>query len=560
MVTGCFMLRPQKLPARVLRPGATHCVIAPALASVALLALVALSGCRIPALLRPDPGPPLPTTYNGKTTEENSARVGIYEFFDDPILNELLTVGLAQNLELKIRNQELAIASNEIMARRGAYLPFVNLGARGGFERNSRFTPLGAAETQLLSPVGPFPDPLPNWAIFADLDWRIDIWRQLRNARDSAINRYVEAIERRNFLVTQLVADTAQNYYELAALQKRQEFLNQTIALQEQSLEVTRLQQKAGRGSSLAVQRLLAEVRKNEAQRFIIRQRTIEVQNEINFLVGRFPQPVEGMKWDFITLDARQLYVGVPAQLLQNRRDIQAAEREVIASGLDVRVARANFFPTLDITASVGYEAFNPKYFFNPEALAARAAGELVGPLINKAAIRAEYLTANARQLQAIYDYQRTVLNAFTEVTNAVAKAENYRQSVAIQQAQVKSLEESVNIARELFNAPLEGPAFKVDYIDILLATRDQLEARTALIETKQQQLSAIVRAYQALGGGYLLTSNGPEFCVLFTPITEISSYETINPLEMISPPDSNAPPMSDIELLPPPAKTPLER
>jgi multidrug efflux system outer membrane protein len=546
------MLGHEKLPARVLRTRARQFVLAPALACAMLFAL---TGCRIPTLLRPDPGPALPTTYNGKTTEENSARVGLYEFFDDPILNDLLTVGLAQNLELKIRNQELAIASNEIMARRGAYLPFVSVGARGGFEKNSRFTPLGAAEAQLLSPVGPFPDPMPNWAIFADLDWRIDIWRQLRNARDSAINRYVEAIERRNFLVTQLVAETAENYYELAALQKRQEFLNQTITLQEQSLEVTRLQLAAGRGTKLAVQRLLAEVRKNESQRFIIRQRTIEVQNEINVLVGRFPQPVESMKWDFITLDARQLNVGVPAQLLQNRRDIQAAERELIAAGLDVRVARANFFPTLDITASVGYEAFNPKYFFNPEALTARAFGELVGPLINKAAIRAEYLTANARQLQAVYDYQLTILNAFTEVTNAVAKAENYRQSVAIQQRQVVALEESIDIARSLFNAPLKEDFARVDYIDVLLATRDLLEARTALIETKQQQLSAIVRAYQALGGGYLLTSNGPEFCVLFTPPTDISEYEVVNPLDMISPPDSNEPPMPNIEILPPPVK-----
>lgn len=95
----------------------------------------------------------------------------------------------------------------------------------------------------------------------------------------------------------------------------------------------------------------------------------IEVQNRINFLVGRYPQPVDREQWDFIKLDSRILSVGVPAQLLQNRRDILAAERELAAAGLDVSVARANFYPRLDIVAGVGYEAFNPRYLFDPARL-----------------------------------------------------------------------------------------------------------------------------------------------------------------------------------------------
>jgi len=312
-------------------------------------------------------------------------------------------------------------------------------------------------------------------------------------------------------LITRLVADTAENYYELASLDKRLEYLDQTIKLQQQSLEVARAQKERARGTELGVQRFLAEVRKNESQRFIVRQRIVEVENQINYLVGRFPQPVDREAWDFINLDSRVLNVGIPSVLLLNRRDIQAAEREVAASGLDVLVARAEFFPKVNIVAGIGFEAFDPRFLFRPDAMIANAAGELTAPLINRAAIRAEYMTANARQLQAIYEYQRTVINAFTEVVNSMAKVRNYRRSVQIKLEQVQALDKSVDVARDLFNRPIVEEFARVEYVDVLLATRDLLEARTNLIETKQQQLSAMVNAYQALGGGYLLTNEGPE-------------------------------------------------
>lgn len=449
----------------------------------------------------------MPNDFNGKSSAENTAQVGIDEFFNDPVLTNLIYEGLASNQELKIRNQEVQIARNEILSRRGAYLPFVSVGARGGFDRTSRYTPLGAAEDQLTYPGGGrFPDPLGNVGLSANLFWQVDIWRQLRNARDSATQRYVEAVEARDYFVTRLVAEVAENYYELASLDKRLVFLDQTIEIQKQSLQVAEAQKEAARGTELGVQRFLAEVRKNESQRLIVQQRIIEVENKINFLAGRYPQRVAREQWDFINLDSRILNVGVPAQLLQNRRDIRAAERELAASGLDVQVARANFYPQLNISAGVGFEAFNPRYLFDPGAFIANTAGDLVAPLINKKAIRAEYQSANARQLQAAYDYQRTVLNAFTEVVNRMAKVENYRQSVLIKQGQVKALEESVSVATNLFQNA------RAEYVDVLLSQRDLLEARTALIETKQQQLSAIVNAYQALGGGYLLTSGGTTY------------------------------------------------
>lgn len=492
----------------------------------------------------------MPGDYRGRVDSENSAQIGIAEFFNDPVLTGLVTYGLAQNQELRIRNEEVQIANNEILARRGAYLPFLNFGLNGGMDRNSRYMPLGAAEDQLTWPNGGnFPDPMGRMFLGGNAFWQIDIWRQLRDARDAAYQRYVAALESRNYLVTKLVAETADNYYELSALDQRMVYLNQTIELQQKSLEVAREQMKAGRGTELGVQRFLAEVRKNESQRQIIRQRIIEVENKINFLIGRYPQPVARELWDFINLNSRVLRVGVPVELLANRWDIRAAEREVVATGLDIQVAKKNFYPRLILTGRVGFEAFDPKFLFDPNAFAAAAAGELVGPLINKKAIQAEYMNANAKQLQAIFNYQRTILTAFTEVVNLMTKVDNYRESVMVKQEQVRAMEASVSAAQELFqNVHLDvNREPEVKYIDVLFAQRDLLEARTVLIDTKQQQFSAIVNAYRALGGGYLLSNGGDEFDELFMEPPGLQYEEGDPPARpdsnMAAPPEAPEPP-----------------
>ena len=258
----------------------------------------------------------------------------------------LLVQGLAQNQELKIRNQEIQIACNEIMARQGPTSPSSTSALGGGFGRNSRFTPLGAAEDQLTIPAGGrFPDPLRQFPGHPP----ISSGRSISGGSFAMpgmrrIQRYIAAIEDRNYLITRLVAETAKNYYELASLDKRLRVSGSNDRAATAEPRSRQGQKEAARGTELAVQRFLAEVRKNESQRLIVRQRIIEVENQINFLVGRFPQPVDRESWDFINLDSRILNVGVPAELLLNRRDIRAAEREVAASGLDVLVARARVF------------------------------------------------------------------------------------------------------------------------------------------------------------------------------------------------------------------------
>jgi NodT family efflux transporter outer membrane factor (OMF) lipoprotein len=468
--------------------------------------LLVLPSCQIPGLRQAQPGPDLPAAFNGATSSDNSAQLGIEEFYNDPLLTRLIHQALVSNRELLILDEEAQIARNEVLARQGAYLPFVSIGAGGGLDKYSHYTLEGASvRDDPYLPGRNLPNPLPNAGAGLNFSWTLDIWRQLRNARDAAIQRHVEALERRNYFATRLAAEIPENYYRLMALDKKMETLDQIIVIQQKSQDSAAARMEAGKGTVLAVQRFQAEVRKNQSEKLIVKQEILEVENRINFLLNRFPERVERMSAaGFFDLNIHRLSVGVPAQLLQNRADIRQAERELAAAGLDVNVARAKFYPQLTISGGVGFEAFNPTYLFtNPaQALVASVAGGLVMPLINKKAIQAEYLSANAKQLESVYSYQRVILSAFTEVVNRMSMVQNYGKSIEFKKKQLEALEASVGSADKLFQNA------RVEYVEVLLAQRDLLDARMVLIETKKEQLSAAVNAYQALGGGNLLSNS----------------------------------------------------
>lgn len=247
----------------------------------------------------------------------------------------------------------------------------------------------------------------------------------------------------------------------------------------------------------MAVKKFEAEVLKTYSLRFDLQQKIVETENRINFLVGRFPQPVERNSSAFNESLPNVIHTGLPSDLLANRPDIKQAEFELAATKLDVKSAKARFYPSLGISAGIGYQAFNPEYIFKPKSLLYSFAGDLVAPLINRNAIKASYNTANAKQIQAVYNYEQTILKAYIEVSNQVSKINNLEKSYTLRSQQVEALSNSVNISNDLFRSA------RADYMEVLLTQRDALESKFDLVETKMQQLNAIVNIYKALGGGW---------------------------------------------------------
>lgn len=462
------------------------------------LALVVVS-CKAPAIAPTPASTTLPETFVGSADTANTAKLSWKQFFQDPYLNDLITAALQKNQELQITLQEIEIAKNDIRVRKGALLPTVGVKAGAGIEKVGRYTSQGAgdASTEIMPGVE-MPDPLNDFTIAAYANWEVDVWKKLRNAKKAAVSRYLATVEGKNFVVTNLVAEVADSYYELLALDNQLDIVRQNITLQQRALEIVKVQKEAARATELAVQKFQAEVLGSQNLEFVLLQRIKETENKINFLLGRYPQEIARDKSRFFNLNLTAVNAGIPSQLLSNRPDIKQAELELAAAKLDVKAARAEFYPSLGISASYGLQAFKPSYLFTlPESLLYSLAGDIAAPLINRNAIKAEFKNANARQLQALYNYERTILNAYLEVATQLSKMENLNKNYALQTQQVAALTTSINIANDLFQSA------RVDYFEVLMTQRDALETQLELVETKKEQLNAVVHMYRDLGGGW---------------------------------------------------------
>ncbi|PJJ59498.1 TolC family protein [Hymenobacter chitinivorans] len=468
--------------------------------SAACLAL-AMGACKTPTLVQKNENRTVPATFTGAAADStnNIARVTWKEFFTDPNLTALIDTALQRNQELNITLQEIEIARQEIRARKGEYLPTVGLGAAAGVEKAARYTLPGATEENVdIKPERRTPDPLTDFQVGAYASWEVDIWHKLRNAKKAAAARYLASVEGKNFTVTNLIAEIANSYYELLALDNQLAIIQQNLQIQGNALKAVRLQKDAARVTELAVRRFEAQVHNTQAKQFLIQQRITETENRINFLVGRYPQPIVRNDATFNDLVPKAIQGGVPAQLLQNRPDVRQAEQNLVAAKLDVQVARANFYPSLRITGAVGSAAFQPGLLATlPESVLLSVAGDIAAPLINKNGIKALYYSANARQTQAVYNYERTVLNAYIEVANQLANISNLEKTYSEKAKEVQALNESSTISNSLFSSA------RADYTEVLFTQRDALESKFDLVETKMQQLNATVNVYRALGGGW---------------------------------------------------------
>ena len=461
---------------------------------------LAIAGCKVPAVMQRTENKSVPEFYNNNKQDTASmANLQWREFFKDQYLANLIDTALKNNQELMITMQEIEIARNDIRLRKGAILPSVRFGAGSGIEKVGRYTSQGAGDASTeTTPGKEVPDWLPDYNFGVHAEWEVDIWKKLRNSKKAAVNRYLATVEGKNFVITNLIAEIADNYYELLALDSQLEIVKQTIALQTNALEIVKVQKQAARATELGVQKFQAEVLTSKSLEFDILQKIKENENKINFLLGRYPQDIKRDKTNFTDLLPAAVNSGIPSQLLTNRPDVKQAELELVAAKLDVKAARAEFYPSLDISAAFGVQAFKPSYLFTfPESILYSLAGDIAAPLINRNAIKAEFSSANARQLQALYNYDRTILNAYLEVSTQLSKIDNLQKGYDLKSQQVEALNKSIDVSNDLFKSA------RVDYFEVLMTQRDALEAKLELIDTKKEQLNAAVHVYRDLGGGW---------------------------------------------------------
>ncbi|WP_281979425.1 TolC family protein [Tenacibaculum mesophilum] len=466
---------------------------------LSVLVLLILCSC-VPNQVLREENKEVPENFKNQLADSlNTATIQWRDFFSDSHLISLIDTALSNNQELNIMLQQVAISKNNIKAKKGEYLPFVNMYAGAELEKVGKYTRNGAVEENLDIREGEkFPEPLTDFSIGLSASWELDVWKKLRNEKKAAVLEYLASVEGKNFMVTNLVSEIANSYYELVALDNELSMVSQNLEIQKNALQMVKLQKQAARTTELAVRRFEASVLKNQSHLYELQQEIVETENKINFLVGRYPQPIERNSDNFIDKPIEGVKAGIPSQLLQNRPDLRRAEYELAAAKLNTKIARANFYPSIGIKAGVGLQAFKPKFLTStPESLVYSLAGDIVGPLINRNAIKAAYKTANNKQLQAVYEYERAILNAYLEVANELSKIDNLKNSYDLKKQQVEALNESIDLSVRLFKSA------RAEYTEVLLTQREALESKIEIIETKRDQLLANVKVYKALGGGW---------------------------------------------------------
>lgn len=462
------------------------------------LAMLMMWSCQSTKTLTRNENKTTPASYNGSQDTTNSAYTTWRNYFADGNLIALIDTALKNNQELNITMQEILVARNEVRAKKGDYLPYVNVSAGAGLEKVPRYTRDGAVEESLnMREHQKFPEPLGDFALGATFSWELDIWKKLRNAKNAAAKRYLATVEGNNFAVTRLISEIADEYYELVTLDNQLAIIQQNMVIQQNALGIIKQQKDAARVSQLAVNRFNAQLLNTQNLQYEVKQQIVESENRINFLVGRFPQPVQRNMFAIDSNVFDSISAGIPSQLLFNRPDIRQAEQELAANKLDVKVARASFYPSIRLNAQVAFQAFNPAVWFNPASLLYSVFGDVMAPLFNWNQLRANLNSAKSKQMQAVYKYEQSILKAHIEVVNQLSGIDNYTKSYQTKASEVDVLNQSITISDNLFKNA------RADYGEVLLTQREALESKMQLIEIKQKQLNAQVNIYKALGGGW---------------------------------------------------------
>jgi outer membrane protein, multidrug efflux system len=465
-----------------------------------LLICIASAGCKISEPVQKTPVLKQPLSFTGETDSANSARINWEDYFTDKNLVALIDSALTRNFDLLSALQDIEIARSDVRYKKGLMFPTVNAGAGYSLEKVGRYTSQGAGDASAdITPGHLVPENLNNYDLGLHTGWEVDIWGKLRNAKNAAFSRYLGSIEGKNFVVTNLVAEVANTYYDLLSLDNELKNIRKAVTLQQNALKIIRIQKEAGAVNELAVKQFEAEVFNSQSMEFDVKQQITETENKMNLLLGRYPQTIpRDTTIELVDMVPMIVKAGVPSQLLTNRPDIKKSELELLAAKCDVRTARAEFYPSFNITGGLGFTAFKTSYLFTtPQSLVYSVAGDLMAPVINRSAIKSEFNKATAYQLQALYDYQKTVLDSYVEVSNELSNISSLQKTYDNKLKAVDALDNATGISNDLFKSG------RASYFEVLLTQRESIQSKLELIETKRSQFNAVINLYRELGGGW---------------------------------------------------------
>lgn len=407
----------------------------------------------------------------------NFGNVNWRELFTDPQLQALIEQGLQNNTDLRSAQLQIEEAEAALMSAKLAFLPSFALSPQGTI---SSFDGGKATKTYTL-PV--------------TASWELDIFGRLRNAKQQAKALYAQSKDYQQAVRTQLIAGIANVYYTLLMLDEQLAISQQTEEAWKETVASTRALMDAGLANEAATSQMEAAYYSVQTSILDLKEQINQVENSLALLLAETPRRYERGKLADQRLP-EDVAVGVPMQMLSNRPDVRAAERSLEQAFYATNQARAAFYPSIVLSGSAGWTNSVGSMIVNPGKFLASAVGSLTQPLFNKGQIMAQYRIAKAQQEEASLSFQQALLNAGSEVNDALVACQTSKAKTLLFEKQIQSLEKALESTSLLME---HGTT---TYLEVLTARQSLLSAQLSQTANRFTEIQSVINLYQALGGG----------------------------------------------------------
>jgi multidrug efflux system outer membrane protein len=457
----------------------------------AIVGFAVLSGCKVgPNYVRPEvTAPPAfrgadeaTVSSDGKTSLGDEQWSAVYQ---EPELQELIRKALVNNYDVRIAAQHVLEQQAQVRITRSQEFPTVSIGG----------TAIGAS---LPSSLGTqIPSPLVNGSFSVSAAWIPDFWGLYRRQTEAARAQLLTQTWAQRAVRLTLIQQVASSYLAIRALDRQLEITKQTIKVRQDSLELTKTLEGGGSVP-------LSDVRQAEQLFYTatsqvpqIEQQIQQTENSIALLLGENPGPITHTDPNALTPPPQDPPTGVPSQLLERRPDIQQAEATLIAANAQIGVARAQFFPNLSISGSAGVGGDSLSSIFDTAGKTIYGIGTLTQPLFAGGKLRGQLELSEQTKQEMVLNYQKTIAQAFRDVSNALIALKKEREYREQQEKLVAAAEDAVRLARVRYQGGSTG------YLEVLTTDSNLFAAQLNLVTAQQNEALTIVQLYSALGGGW---------------------------------------------------------
>lgn len=407
------------------------------------------------------------------------------ELFKDPILQNYIRKGLQNNFDIRIAMQNIVAAEANLKQRKAGYLPSLNASGNWTHQEISGNSQFGAMFSNL-----------DQYQLAANLSWEADIWGKIRSNKRAANAGYLQTIAANQAVKTQVITGIASMYYQLLALDAQLQIAEQTLENRDKSVETIQALKEAGQVTEVAVKQTEAQKFSTEIIVEDLKYNITILENSLSILLGETSQAIERSTFEQQELNP-EIKTGVPANLLSRRPDVIAAEYGLVNAFELVNVSRSQFYPSLTITATGGFQSLELKDLIDSGSLFATIVSGLTQPIFNQRQIRTQHEIAKSNQEKALIQFEKALKTAGKEVSDALANYENETNKIEIRTQQVDALKKASEYSEELLAYGL------ATYLEVLTAQDSALNSELGLIDNRYKQFNAIITLYRALGGGW---------------------------------------------------------